>query len=167
MNRRSIDRGSVACYSGYAYIKIQKGDTMRYYIYVLFILALVGCSGQSDFEASLTVDDGIQAITAAGLECMDPQPMDDSGESLLPKTFIEGIRCTAPSVADDHGIRVMAFDSERDLLAVYNYYDQLGENFGAMFGTYVFRHKNLVLQTNHSMSKALSVEYQAAFESID
>ncbi|MCL4867784.1 MAG: hypothetical protein KJ063_02350 [Anaerolineae bacterium] len=128
-----------------------------FWLAISLSLLVVGCGGR---QSDLTVDQAIQAFTNAGLECENPQTIDPNDTSPVPKTFTEAKRCVVPSVNADHGLRVFAFASDRDLQQVQAYY----EGFTGMFGSYVFVRDNLLFQTSVSMPKELADQYQETFQ---
>jgi len=128
---------------------------------VLLMLALVLVSCISSGQSSLTVDQAMQAFRDAGLECENPQPVSKTDDSPLPKTFVEAKRCVVPSVDADHGLRVFAFDNERDLKMAKDYY----EGFSGFLGSYVYVRDNLLFQTSVSMPKELAEQYREVLES--
>ena len=128
---------------------------------VLLMLALVLVSCSSSGQSSLTVDQAMQAFRDTGLECENPQPVSKTDDSPLPKTFVEAKRCVVPSVDADHGLRVFAFDNERDLKMVKDYY----EGFSGFLGSYVYVRDNLLFQTSVSMPKELAEQYREVLES--
>lgn len=132
----------------------------RYTLLLMLMFVLISCSnsGQSD----LTVDQAMQAFRDAGLECENPQPISKTDDSPLPKTFLDAKRCVVPSVDADHGLRVFAFENDRDLKMVQDYY----EGFSGFLGSYVYVRDSLLFQTGVSMPKELAEQYRETFESL-
>ena len=131
----------------------------RYAVLLMLTLVLISCSNSG--QSAPTIDQAMQAFRDANLECENPQPMSKTNDSLLPKTFLDAKRCVVPSVDADHGLRVFAFENERDLKMVKDYY----EGFTGIFGSYVYVRGNLLFQTSVSMSKELAEQYREVFES--
>jgi hypothetical protein len=131
----------------------------RYVMLLVLVIVLVSCS--SGGKSNLTVDQAMQAFRDAGLECENPQPVPKTDDSPLPKTFVDAKRCVVPSVDADHGLRVFAFENDRDLKMVKDYY----EGFSGVFGSYVYVRDNLLFQTSVSMPKELAEQYRETFES--
>lgn len=125
---------------------------------ILLILPLTACGSSS--PDPLTIDQAIQAFHDAGLECEDPQPEEKDPSKPRPNTFTDGIRCIAPSVDEDHGIRILSFETQEDLQPVQDYY----EGFTGLFASYVFTRDNLLFQTSATMPKELSEQYRETFE---
>jgi len=136
---------------------------MKFWYIVLVATLLLTACGEREFKRSITVDATMDAFLAAGLECETPAAVAKVSESPLPKTFADAKRCVAPSVGDDHGVRVFTFDTERDLSMVKDYY----EGFTGMFGSYVYRRENVVVQTSNSMPKEVAEKYKQALESVE
>lgn len=131
-----------------------------FFLFVLLALALTAvtaCGGGQE----LTVNQAMQAFRDAGLECEGAQAIDPNDTGPLPKTFTEAQRCVAPSVGDDHGLRVFAFANARDLKVVQDYY----QGFSGAFGSYVYTRDNLLFQTSVSMPKTTADRYQEVFMS--
>lgn len=129
-------------------------------VVLLFVLSLVACGGN---QSSLTVDQAMQAFRDAGLECENAEPIATNDGSPLPKTFTNAQRCVAPSVGDDHGLRVFAFENEQDLVMVKDYY----EAFTGLFGSYVYVRDNLLFQTSVSMPKETAEQYREVFATFE
>lgn len=129
-------------------------------VVLLFVLSLVACGGN---QSSLTVDQAMQAFRDAGLECENAEPIATNDGSPLPKTFTNAQRCVVPSVGDDHGLRVFAFENEQDLGMVKDYY----EAFTGTFGSYVYVRDNLLFQTSVSMPKETAEQYREVFATFE
>lgn len=131
---------------------------MKKLLIILTIALLTVACGSSE---PLTPDAALTAFEEAGLECVNPEPIDKNNDSMLPKTWLEAFRCEVPSV-NNQGVRVFSFENEADLNQVKAHYEALT----GTFGSYVYVNENLLFQTSVDMSKDLAVKYEDAFMAI-
>lgn len=103
--------------------------------------------------------DAIAAFRDARLEVGALMPVETAGPT--PQTHREGTRFMIPSLGQDSGGRVFSFETQRDLDAKQAYYDNAGRN--VLFGfSWVFTHRNLLLQINGSLPRAEAIRYRDA-----
>lgn len=129
---------------------------------LLAALWLVGCG--ASFQ-KWTSSQATEAFVAAGLEAENLTPMTKDDYGMAPLVAVEGTRFFVPSICDDCGGRVMAFDSQEDLDAVKEYYVKLGEG-SALFFSWVFVKDNLLVQINGDLPEEQARQYEAALNSL-
>lgn len=130
-------------------------------------LILAGCGGDngggsgSGGSARLTGQQVVEAFKAAGLEAEDVRPFNVDDTYKAPPATYEGRRFFIPSLGDDAGGRIFdaASDEDRDL--IFSYYDSLSKQSNLFF-SWVFQHRNVVVQINGDLQEEQARKYEAA-----
>lgn len=129
-------------------------------IALLFIFALVGCSGNG--VTSATSDQVIKAFQDAGLEA---ENVTDLPNKEFGNTREEGKRILVPTLGDDAGGRLFKFKSESDLEQAKSYYDELGKS-SPMFYSHTYAIGGFLLQMNGDMEDAEFDKYKKVMDEV-
>ncbi len=104
--------------------------------------------------------DVVYAFQAAGLECVDPQPMPHDA-SVAPFVATEATRFLIPSLCETCSGRIYSFDNPADLETARAYYVTLGE-VDAQFFSWVFVRDNLLVQLHGDLPEDWARRYESA-----
>jgi hypothetical protein len=104
--------------------------------------------------------DVVNAFLAAGLECVDPQPMPQDA-SVAPFVATEATRFLIPSLCETCSGRIYSFDNPADLETARAYYVTLGEA-DAQFFSWVFVRDNLLVQLHGDLPEDWARRYESA-----
>ncbi len=107
----------------------------------------------------------VQAFREAGLEVGESYPVEEEPgweQKPVPKTYEEATRFEIPSLGEDtdgstRGGRVFVFESEEDLAAVRDYYEELDSSIGP----YVYTQENVLVQIANQLPQAEAERYGA------
>lgn len=103
----------------------------------------------------------IDAFKAAGLEVQNPIALVPDDHSPLPPTFVEAQRFQMPALDGRTG-RIFSFESENDLQAVQEYYEQ----FTGAQANLVIVKDNLLLQISAETPADLANAYRDALKTL-
>jgi hypothetical protein len=115
-----------------------------------------------------TSQDVVAEFKAQGVDVADSYPIEQEGQSPMPKTYKEGTRFTIASMGKDtngeaKGGRVFTFDSQSDMKPVQDYFEGLGKPSG-LLSSYVYTKDNILVQINGELSKDKAEEYNRVLQ---
>ncbi|MCQ6558220.1 stress protein [Paenibacillus mendelii] len=132
--------------------------------YILIVVGLTGCAGDSSTKA-ISTDDVIKAFKDAGLAADEPRKMTKDDFGIAPMKPKEAVRFIIPSLGDDSGGRILIYDKEKDLKEMKNYYDELGKSSAILF-SWTIAHGNVLVQLNGDLPEEDYNKYKAALEAL-
>lgn len=132
-------------------------------ILLLGVFFLISCGGSSFQKWSS--QQAVEVLQGAGLEVENPTPMTKDDYGLAPMIATEATRFFIPSLCDDCGGRVFAFENADDLEAMQTYYEKLAEG-SAIFFSWVFVKDNILVQINGDMPEEQARQYETALANL-
>lgn len=118
-----------------------------------------------DFNAYSSLD-VIQVFEKSGLEVGEYRPMTKDDYGIAPYVAVEGTRFFIPSLCIDCGGRILSFDTPEDLQLVKEYFVSLGES-SAIFFSWVFEYKNILIQINGDLPEDQAISYEETLLSLE
>lgn len=125
------------------------------------LLLLTACGGSTP---TITGDQVVGKLKAAGLEAEKPAPMTKEDYGLAP--FVcKGTHFFTPSVDDTAGGRIYVCEDEKERDSLKAYYDALGKG-SAMFFSWTFAKGSVLVQVNGDLPEAKARQYEAVVNAL-
>lgn len=129
---------------------------------LLFLLFGVVSSASAQ---NFTVDRVVSAFKNAKLEVEKPVRMGPRDFGPAPYVGEQAVRFFIPSLCEDCSGRIFAVSNNADRARLTSYYVELGKQ-SALFFSWVFVHRNIVVQINGDLSEAKAMQYKRVLESL-
>ncbi|GBF05853.1 hypothetical protein DAERI_060113 [Deinococcus aerius] len=123
-------------------------------------LLMVGLLALFTSGAAITTDQVVKAFAAAKLEVKTPKRMGPQDYGVAPYVG-KGVRFLIPSLGADNGGRIFDVPNAAERRRLANTYIDLGKQ-SALFYSWVFVHKNIVVQINGDLPEAQALRYKEA-----
>lgn len=136
--------------------------TRAFVIFGLLFVFLAACGASS--TPTYTPADAVAAFKAVGLEAEDTRAMKPDDYGLAP-LIGEGMRFFIPSLCEDCGGRIYAFDNQDDLEKMKTFYVTMGEESAILF-SWVFTKDNILVQINGDLDEATARQYETALNNL-